>query len=367
MRASGAISKARPDSGSTSSLFNDAEAAGRVFAQRRQGHSGLTYPDYFIFIAYGESGGPDVVGAVIRQGQHLFNLGLEIPFAARDARGGDQEKIRSLDAIVGTFVGLMEALTRQFVVADALTDLPTGPVDRRGPPSAPPGVLRKALERGQVQLRVPERAAGSRLGGLLEKSMARIAAAKSQDEYRRVVAEALATLRDGHTGLTGQSFGDQPAVRISPVEGQPVVTAIGNVPELRATGLVPGMKLVAIDGRPLGEVLEQNIYPVVSASTPHGRDVVAFQSLPRGDTDTSVAATFLDLAGTEKTFDLVRDLSRHRGAFEPPPPVECRPLPEGLFYVALNSFGRSQVPEQFDECLPEVLQSRGLIIDVRQP
>jgi hypothetical protein len=110
--------------------------------------------------------------------------------------------------------------------------------------------------------------------GLLEPYLARIAAVRSQEEYLRIMAEALALLRDGHMGVTFGGFVDRPPIRVAPIGGRPVVTAVGNTPELRASGVAPGMELVAVEGRPVDDVLKREVYPVVSASTPQGRDVV---------------------------------------------------------------------------------------------
>ena len=147
--------------------------------------------------------------------------------------------------------------------------------------------------------------------------------------------------------------------------GRPVVTAVGNIPELRASGLTPGMELVAIDGKPVDEVLKRDIYPVVSASTPQGRDFVAFYRILEGEPDTTLSATFLDLQGNKRTFDLKRDLAKHQDAFQSRPLIEFRDLPGGIVYVALNSFGNAKLPARFDQYFGRILDSKGLIIDVR--
>lgn len=346
--------------------FDDSSSAERVFARRRQGHSGRTDPNFFVFIAYGETpGATDVVGATVRHDRYVFNVGLEVPFSVRDARTGDPEKLQSLDEIVTRFGLLMEALTRQLVARDALEAIPRGPVteeDRRARRLASFAKLWAEVKYNFVFLH--ERP-GLDWDGLLERYMARIAATDSQDEYLRILREALAVLRDGHTGLTNHGFVDQPPIRIGPIGGRPVVTAVGDTPELRARGLTPGMELVAIDGRPVAEVLDQDIYPIVSASTSQGRAVVAFHSILSGQPGTSVEATFLDLEGDERTFELTRNLASFGNAFEPRSLVEVRDLPGGLVYVALNSFADDEVPTLFDEYFGRILDSSGLIIDVR--
>ena len=346
--------------------FADLPAAERIFSQRSQTHSGRTNPNYFIFFGYGANDAGDVVGAIFRHDRYLFNIGFAVPFSIRDARGGDPEKLRSLNQIVGRFVGITEAVMRQVVAPEALAGVPEGPVteqERRARRLASFAKLWGEVKYNFVFLsQRPE----VDWDGLLEPYMARIATATSQDDYLRILAEALALLRDGHTGLTFGGFVDKPAIRIAPIGGRPVVTVVGNTPELGASGLVPGMELVAIEGKPVDDVLRRDVYPVVSASTPQGRDVVAFDSILQGEPGTSVRATFADLQGNTKTLGLTRDLAKHPDAFASEPLVEFRELPGGLVYVALNSFDSDKLPGRFDQYFGRILESQGLIIDVRK-
>ncbi len=345
--------------------FADVSAADRVFSQRTQAHSGRTNPNYFIFMAYGDNGGRDAVGAIFRNDRYLFNIGFDVPFSIREARGGDGEKLRSLNQIVDRFVATTEVVMRQVVAPEALRGVAGGPVteqERRTRRLASFATLWSEVKYNFVfRDRRPE----VDWDGLLEPYLARIAAVRSQEEYLRIMAEALALLRDGHTGVTFAGFVDRPAIRVAPISGRPVVTAVGNTPKLRASGVAPGMELVAVEGRPVDDVLKREVYPVVSASTLQGRDVVAFDSILQGEPGTSVSATFLDLEGNAKTFTLMRDAIKHPGAFASVPLVEFRELPGGFVYVALNGFDSDRVSARFDEYFGKVLESKGLIIDVR--
>jgi C-terminal processing protease CtpA/Prc len=125
------------------------------------------------------------------------------------------------------------------------------------------------------------------------------------------------------------------------------------------------MELVAIDGRPVEEVLKRDIYPVVSASTPQSRDAIAFYRALEGEPNTKVLATFLDLNGARRTYELTRDSTRHQDAFPSRPLMEFRELPGGIAYVALNSFGNDKLAARFDGYWEQILNSKGLILDVR--
>lgn len=346
--------------------FADAKAADRVFSQRMQAHSGTVYPDFFVFMSYGETERTDAVGALVRRDRFLFNIGFPMPFDLREARGGDAAKLQALNDAVTQLQVVMEALMRQVIEPQALADVASGPVtdeERRIRRLAGFARLWSEVKYNFVFLsQRPE----LNWDALLEKYMARVSAAKSQDEYRRILAEAMALLRDGHTSLTGGTFDDRPGIRLEPVGGRPVVTAVGNIPELRDSGLAPGMELLAVDGRPVDEVLKRDVYPIVPASTPQSRNVIAFYSLLDGEPGSRLTATFLDLQGNKRTFDLTRDASKHEKVFPSRPMVEFRELPGGIVYLALNTFGNAKVPARFDQYFDKILSAKGVILDVRR-
>ena len=66
--------------------------------------------------------------------------------------------------------------------------------------------------------------------------MPRVAAAQSDVEYGRILEEVVALLKDGHTNVYPRAIvpEDAPLVRLEPVQGKPVVSAVGSLPELAA-------------------------------------------------------------------------------------------------------------------------------------
>ncbi|MFC1537750.1 S41 family peptidase, partial [Gemmatimonadota bacterium] len=173
--------------------------------------------------------------------------------------------------------------------------------------------------------------------------------------------------QDGHTTVWGTSLGDTPLLKIEPIEGKPVVTEVGTTDDMQASGISRGMELIEVNGMPIEQILKNEIYPYISASTPQSREVLAFNRLLRYDQGTSVSATFLDLKREKFTVDLVCDLRRHRDAafWINNTEFEFKKLPGGISYTAINGFGSKKVVEEFDKVFDKILASKSLIIDVR--
>jgi len=108
--------------------------------------------------------------------------------------------------------------------------------------------------------------------------------------------------------------------------------------KMQASKTRPGMELIEVNGVPVDQILEKEIYPYVFASTPQDRDVKAFERLLKAETDSTISATFLDMKGKAHTVDLMCNLSKHRDAapWRERPPFKYRELPDGIIYTAIT-------------------------------
>jgi C-terminal processing protease CtpA/Prc len=189
-------------------------------------------------------------------------------------------------------------------------------------------------------------------------------------EYFALLQRCLARLRDGHTGIIGnwRSYEvGRPAVRISKVEGRAIVVAAGNKSDSdSAEGpvLAPGAEIVCVDGRPVSDILETDLYPYISASTPQRRDYEAYAQLFDGPRGSEAFVGVLDEAGKEHVVTVARNMSpsaAHATGF-----MELHELPGEISYVAINTFEPDCVASSFKQALESIRDSRGLILDVRR-
>lgn len=197
-------------------------------------------------------------------------------------------------------------------------------------------------------------------------------AATDTAEYYRVLRRFIAQLRDGHSSIRPpvevmDQLDAQPGVRTALVEGRVFVTALLD-PALAATGLAPGMEIVAIEGQPVQAWAEANVAPYQPASTPQDLAARTYErALLSGPVDRPARVTVRDAAGAERELALPRmGAKAFEAAFWGGPTFEMRRLPGNVAYVRILHFGNSSAVDAFRERFDEIAMADGLIIDVRE-
>jgi len=162
--------------------------------------------------------------------------------------------------------------------------------------------------------------------------------------FYRGVSDALATLREGHTGLVASNevpFGTTiPPVAILEVGGLPVVAGVA--PGVEGGGLRPGDVILEVDGAPAGEVLERQLRST-PGSTPHGRRARAVANLLAGPTHAPCVVCVRGWDGRERICFPLRFLlddegcDRFRFGFQSRT-VNAARLSPGTLYLALPDF-----------------------------
>jgi carboxyl-terminal processing protease len=198
-------------------------------------------------------------------------------------------------------------------------------------------------------------------------------AEQSNAEYYRLLQKFTALLKDGHTDISLppgiRDTTDAPPVVVEKVENKAVILDCAATDELKGSGLSRGVELVKVDGRPVAEVLERDLFPFTSASTPQERDASTYGRLLRGPKGSRVVVEVRDLEGNLHTATLTRDSGTpaaqrfNRGRMKPV--VEMRRFPGGIVYFALNSFGNERIVADFDQIFNGLADVRGMILDVR--
>jgi len=219
---------------------------------------------------------------------------------------------------------------------------------------------------------------------------------QSNQDYYRLLSRCVAQLHDGHTLVWGEGFRfavpihpeNAPPLILHPVEEKAVIVELAETDEVRRAGLKLGMEVTHIDGRPVGEVLEHDLYPYLFASTPQGRDAWAYPVLLNGPRGAKVSLGVRDLDGTARTVILTREqldaklleglppplgtmMSARRGPKGEklpwgPPKREPREFPDGIVYFPLDSFMSDEIVKDFDGLFERISRAKGLILDVRE-
>jgi carboxyl-terminal processing protease len=349
--------------------FKDAESAQRVFDQRGQWHSGAKFADYSVFITLKAENGLDAVAAIVLRDRYLFNFGLAIPFKIKSGDDGNNspEEMKYVNDSIDSLALVMEVVAKGVIDPSYITWVPHGIPSEEDRKILRMAAFARLWSEVKYNFVFLDRRPDLDWDSILELYLPRVAAARSQEEYTDILAEVVALLKDGHTQVFAAGTKDAPLLNVEPIDGKPVITAVGDTPEMRSAGLSPGMEITAVNGVSVEQILKEKIYPYVAASTPQDRDNRAFPRLLEGESGSKLLVTVRDIHGTTRTVELTCDLDEHAdlAQWREKPVFEFRMLPGGIAYMFLGNFGSDEVSKEFDAHFDQVLNSKGLILDVR--
>jgi carboxyl-terminal processing protease len=194
----------------------------------------------------------------------------------------------------------------------------------------------------------------------------RVRAAQSTLAYYNVLAEFVAKLRDGHTGVSPPDelrdrLWAMPPIRQRLIGGRIVVVRVG--PDAQKL-IGVGDEILEVDAKPWQDYAASNVTPYLSASTPQDLTHRIGDRLLTGAAGSIVTLTIRDSRGALKTVQLERAPIAKRlrvvsNAFE------MRMLPGNIAYVALNDFGTPEAADEYDRHYDEIAKADALILDVR--
>ena len=209
---------------------------------------------------------------------------------------------------------------------------------------------------------------------ILIEYIPKVQAAKTSMDYYKVLRRCIALLKDGHTSVWGPSYEPkcELPIQVQAVRNQAVIVQVYPINKIRsdklkdellATNLEPGEVITHIDGQSVQQILAEEIYPFISASTSQALDLRAYPKLLLGEYGSKVLLDVVGLDGAERRVTLTRGRYRFSRI---PNNFECKELEDGIVYVNLPGFGSDNVVKEFNKAFDKIKKSRGLILDVRQ-
>lgn len=210
----------------------------------------------------------------------------------------------------------------------------------------------------------------------VQKRIPQVLAAQDVITYYHILQELVALLNDGHTivMLPGEIRAglDAPPLELAMVEGKIVLVRVGDSPEVREQGVHPGQELLAIDGRPAGDVMREDVLRYYRGGTPQWGEAFGLYSLLQGLRDEMVALTLKDIDGKTNAVRLKRNSNLGNGrtftqrVLDHDPLLEMRML-GSIAYFRLSTFGARQIVDEFNrefDCL-DLEALTGMILDIR--
>ena len=207
--------------------------------------------------------------------------------------------------------------------------------------------------------------------GLYVRYLPKVRAARTTYDYYRVLQELIAKLEDAHSNVyfpeaLFDEFLGKPGLHTRMIDGKVIVLDVWD-PELRNTGIAPGMEIVRIDGVPVRQFAEREVAPYASVATAQDLEVRLFEYfLLLGPVQKPLRLALQAADGAVSEHTVRRKPAVQRRMFTPTEPAFVhRTLPGNVAYVALNSFEDNTAAAEFIKAFDDIARSSALIIDVR--
>jgi len=209
--------------------------------------------------------------------------------------------------------------------------------------------------------------------------VAKVEKDQTDEEYYLTLKKFIALLHDGHTEVFYPKevleHVEIPPVIIRPIDGKAIIVSFASTDECRQANLSIGMEITKVEGRSVRDVLVEDLFPTIAASTEQARNHEAYRLLLVGRKGTKVSLEVRDKDGRTRVVSLTRNLAEIPRELRPPewnlPLLVHKDLGDGIQYFALNSFTNEEVVEQFDAAFDSLYDAvghreiKGLILDVR--
>lgn len=206
---------------------------------------------------------------------------------------------------------------------------------------------------------------------VLHEYLPKVIKDQSNEDYIHLLQECVGRLKDGHTQIDLAGSGNRlacPPVKICSIEGNAIITEVGETSEIKRSGIKRGDEITHVDGQPVRKLLEKQIYPYIPASTVQGRDLKAYPKILQGPPESKIDLTLKKPDGVIYRITLTR--KANGWDLLPKVPikenVEFRDLGNGLIYIAINGFDSDDIVPAFEKKLGSIKNVKGLIIDVRK-
>jgi carboxyl-terminal processing protease len=339
-----------------------------LMQQAGQIHSGYRWDNQLLLFTNLCDSAKDAIGtAVIGPSGRLLNVGIKLSIAICPDKVATESELKTLDdAITRLQMTLQSIAVRVLDPAYVTFDskITARPEAVRSLRLAGFARLWSEIKYNFVYL---EKRTEVHWDSVLERYIPRIAAAKDDVEYGRILEEVVALLKDGHTNVYPKAVTptDEPLINLEPIQGKPVAIAVGNLPELAP--IKPGMELIEIDHTPIATIIARDLDPYIASSTVQDRALREMRMLLKGPPDSTIQTKWVDLQGKTHEVTLHRNASKNRAVMpaQRRERFEYTELPGHITYMALNDFGDERVVSDFESRFDKARGAKAWILDLR--
>ncbi|WP_272960058.1 S41 family peptidase [Barnesiella viscericola] len=204
---------------------------------------------------------------------------------------------------------------------------------------------------------------------LYKEYIPKVLHAESEQHFSNLMAEFLSSFQDGHTKFNDNNIKRYKVpVVFSWVKDQLFVT---NIPTALKQEIPLGSQIVEVEGEPLMDYLQKQVYPIVPASNENWRKRKALDFFLTGDKDTRYNCSIKTPNGEMKEVSLTTGIIGYEDISDWLIQRDNRicyvkNLPGDILYMKLTTFAKPQsVKEEFEKYLSQFISSKGVIFDIR--
>jgi carboxyl-terminal processing protease len=199
------------------------------------------------------------------------------------------------------------------------------------------------------------------------QTLSQVMAAETTYDYYDAMMKFAPLLQDGHTNIyppdeLAEKFFARPPMFAQRIDGKVLVTQVKSATLSKRVQI--GDEIVAIDGMPVERYANERVMPYVSSSTPQDKVIRAYTyQLLSGDSSKSLTLKLRNAAGAERIETISR---RQHGDEKEPAQFTFRLTKDAIAYISLDHFESDDGVKAFEKALPEIMNAKGLVIDVRR-
>lgn len=207
---------------------------------------------------------------------------------------------------------------------------------------------------------------------LCKARMQELTSTGTTEEFENGMRKLAAELHDGHTYFSGGNIGNpKDWIKPFPFEtkrlGDKVFVTNVYSSELQKKGIVKGVELIKIDGKDIFEKAERDSRPYVAASTKQWEDYYTYGgfNLTKDKGSKVSKLTFRTPEGKTFEYEGNRCISWDI-QYQQPTVFEYKVIKKNIGYLKIKNFQPRQFKtEEFDSIYAKILNTKALIIDIR--
>ena len=195
----------------------------------------------------------------------------------------------------------------------------------------------------------------------------RVEATKSDEEFYALMSEMTGELHDAHTRFSSpqqwKNYRKQEHVgagfSVDDIDGHTIVTGVRSESSAAQAGIEPGMALLTVDGKPIGERIAEEEKSRAASSSERATRMLVYSRILGGPPDTTMKLGLQRIDGTNLEASVVRQ------TYSAVPEVATDVLPSGMGYIRFDGF-QPPIVKQFRKALERFRNSPGIVIDLRR-